>query len=338
MADSDAFGFSSDGPSPGALSSSPPRIERRTRRRLPPTPSLPPDRRSELLPSQANPTSASSHSIGEGRSRLAGPVCCRCNSRGKCRPCVCVKQGRVCTTCLPSRTGGCYNVGIPSCSPVIGPTPVSAPPLSTTPSTTISPPRHIIATSPLPSWNSIFSLRSSILRHVPKGVRNSWADLLFHVFSAIIHNPSDLDNWQKLFLLPRCILANPPNGDRLGWRKLQEIVSSRIRKWERGDIPELWEELVSSTSSKKRVNVKGKSERRESSRESLQAINARRAKLATQAGQYRKGIQALTSEGLAPITDSSLEDMLSKHPQYPPRPSSPLTPPPFHSCFLWARL
>ena len=172
------------------------------------------------------------------------------NSRGKCRSCVCVKQRRVCTTCLLSRTGGCHNVGLPSCSPVIGPTPVSAPPLFTTPSTTISPPRHIIATSPLPSWNSIFSIRSSTLRHVPKGVRNSWADLLFHVFSAIIHNPSDLDNWLKLFLLPRCILANPPNGDRLGWRKLLKIVSSRIRKWERGDIPELWEELVSSTSSK----------------------------------------------------------------------------------------
>ena len=172
------------------------------------------------------------------------------NSRRKCRSCVCVKQGRVCTTCLPSRSGGCHNVRPPSCSPVIGPTPVFAPSLSSIPSSTVTPPPHIIASSSLPSWASIFSLRSSTLRHVPKGVRNSWADLLFHVFSAIIHHPSDLDNWLKLFILPRCILANPPNGDRLGWRKLQEIVTSRIRKWERGDISVLWEEVVSSTSSK----------------------------------------------------------------------------------------
>ena len=69
MADSDAFGLSSDVPSPGALlSSSPPRVERRTRRRLPPTPSLPPVRRSERFLSQSTSTS-----IGEGRSRLAGP-------------------------------------------------------------------------------------------------------------------------------------------------------------------------------------------------------------------------------------------------------------------------
>ena len=247
MAVSDAFGLSSDVPSPVALlSSSPPRVERRTRRRLPPTLSLPPVRRSECFLSQSTSTS-----IGEGRSRLAGPVCCRCNSRGKCRSCVCVKQGLVCTTCLPSRLGGCHNVRPPSCSPVIGPTPVSAPSLSSIPSTTVTPPPHIIHRFFFPSFMGLhIFLRSSSLRHVPKGVRNSLADLLFHVFSAIFHNPSDLDNWLKLFLLPRCILANPPNGDRLGWRKLQEIVTSRIRKWERGDISELWEEVVSSTSSK----------------------------------------------------------------------------------------
>ena len=110
-------------------------------------------------------------------------------------------------------------------------------------------------------------------------------------------------------------------------------MTSRIRKWERGDISELWEEVVSSTSSKKRHKVKGKSERSESSRESLHTINARRAKLATQAGQYRKGIQSLTSEGLAPITDSSLEDILAKHPQYISSPFlSFVSSSPFHSC------
>ena len=68
---------------------------------------------------------------------------------------------------------------------------------------------------------------------------------------------------------------------------------------------------------------------RETSPESLQAINIRRAKLATQAGQYRKGIEALTSEGLAPTSESTLEIMRAKHPQSPPpqRPSAP-TPPP----------
>ena len=62
--------------------------------------------------------------------------------------------------------------------------------------------------------------------------------------------------------------------------------------------------------------------------ESLRAINVRRAKLATQAGQYRKGIQALTSEGLAPTSEATLLIMRAKHTQSPPPPCPSTTPPP----------
>ena len=101
--------------------------------------------------------------------------------------------------------------------------------------------------------------------------------------------------WGKLFLLP-CVLANPSDGDRLGWRELQTIVRRHIR----------------------RADSRG---RREMKSEALQASNA---KLATQTRQYRKVIQALTYEGLSPASESSLEEMLAKHPQPPP----PSTPPP----------
>ena len=37
------------------------------------------------------------------------PVCCRCNGRGCCTSSVCVKAGRPCTDCLPSRKGHCCN-------------------------------------------------------------------------------------------------------------------------------------------------------------------------------------------------------------------------------------
>ena len=37
------------------------------------------------------------------------PVCCRCNGSGRCTSCVCVKAGRPCTDCLPSRKGHCCN-------------------------------------------------------------------------------------------------------------------------------------------------------------------------------------------------------------------------------------
>ena len=51
------------------------------------------------------------------------------------------------------------------------------------------------------------------------------------------------------------------------------------------------------------------------------------------ADQYRKAIQALTSEGLSPPTSEILDEMLTKHPQSPPTtiPSSP-APPPLKIC------
>ena len=38
-------------------------------------------------------------------------VCCRCNRTGQCRGCACVKAGKLCSSCLPSRLGSCSNVG-----------------------------------------------------------------------------------------------------------------------------------------------------------------------------------------------------------------------------------
>ena len=43
-------------------------------------------------------------------------VCCRCNGDGKCKNCVCVKEKRTCTSCLPSRRGKCLNIKQPAAS------------------------------------------------------------------------------------------------------------------------------------------------------------------------------------------------------------------------------
>ena len=37
-------------------------------------------------------------------------VCCKCNRAGLCRGCTCVKAGRSCVNCLPSKHGNCTNV------------------------------------------------------------------------------------------------------------------------------------------------------------------------------------------------------------------------------------
>ena len=42
------------------------------------------------------------------------PSCCRCNASGRCKNCVCVKDGQPCTICLPSRRGTCSNRSTPT--------------------------------------------------------------------------------------------------------------------------------------------------------------------------------------------------------------------------------
>ena len=39
--------------------------------------------------------------------------CCRCNRTGLCRGCACVKAGRKCINCLPSKRGSCSNTAVP---------------------------------------------------------------------------------------------------------------------------------------------------------------------------------------------------------------------------------
>ena len=51
-------------------------------------------------------------------------VCCRCNRRGLCKGCSCVKDGRPCIDCLPCREDNCHNstpaVSIEPCPTLTG--------------------------------------------------------------------------------------------------------------------------------------------------------------------------------------------------------------------------
>ena len=113
-------------------------------------------------------------------------------------------------------------------------------------------------------------------------------------------------------------LASPPAGHRLRWREILGLVKSRIQRWVGGDLVTLWSEAVEGAQSLSRR-----------SRSAPQrSINIRRAKMATQDGQYSKAIRALISDGLATPSATVLQEMLTKHPQsasasLPPGPMPP---------------
>ena len=136
-------------------------------------------------------------------------------------------------------------------------------------------------------------------------------------------DPSDLDSWHKFFMLSTCILASPARGGRRSWRETVKLVKSRLRRWQAGDIQELWSDVLDAEDKLSRQRKKPN----KAPQETLQRTNARRARSAVEEGQYWKAIQALCSEGLAPPSSAVLEEMLAKHPQVSP-PQIPLDPVP----------
>ena len=284
-------------------------------------------------------------------------VCCRCNRSGKCRNCLCVKQGRACADSLPSRQDACCNLPASASvaavvapattlattlamtstlgnsdgtvsldrSSVPSPTPASAEPSSTSSRMSSAPsagtPGSLSSSQPLPSLESVLRLRVSTLRHVPKASRDAWAGVLREVCRTVVSDPSNVDSWVKLFMLARCILANPSRGGHSHWRDIRKAVNTRLTKWRAGQLSELWDDVLEENNHLNRNQS-------QKHMNSSATANINRARRAVEDGQYRKAIQILSSAGIAPTFTNVFDIMFGKHPQAapPPIPSSPVLP------------
>ena len=102
-----------------------------------------------------------------------------------------------------------------------------------------------------------------------------------------------------------------------------KLVKSRLRWWQAGDIQGMWSDVLVVEEKLSRQRKKPN----KAPQETLQRNNTRRDRSAVKEGQYRKAIQALCSEGLAPPSSAALEEMLAKHPQVS-LPQIPLDPAP----------
>ena len=268
-------------------------------------------------------------------------VCCRCNRSGSCKGCICVKKGRRCSGCLPSRCGRCSN-SVGDChardadddgvtvlaSSAAPPVVASPPPVNTTTgssssqsipslSPVSSPPDALI--NALPSLDSILCMRPPTLHHVPKAARDGWAQIVGDVLSSVVSSPSDVGVWCKFFMLARCILISPPRGGRSHWRDTLKLIRSRIQKWREGKFLELWSDVAAADS---RLKLRHLSQKSKCSPESLRRVNSSRARQAVEDGEYRKAIQYLTSSGLAQVSTDVVNEMVIKHPSGVP-PSFP---------------
>ena len=89
--------------------------------------------------------------------QLRNPSCCACNRKGLCLRCVCVKNGKRCVSCFPSRLGTCSNRESSSSQPKVP--------------AALSQPSAAVQHAPLPASSASFSFVSS-LRHSPPRAQN----------------------------------------------------------------------------------------------------------------------------------------------------------------------
>ena len=176
----------------------------------------------------------------------------------------------------------------------------------------------------LPSWDAILGTFHPILHHVPKSARDEWANAVNRAFSSILSDPANPEIWKLIFMLPRCILLNSScsTRNRFTWRDTVKAIKSRIARWRDGDMEGLWSDFV--TRAHHLTTMKSRSP--PTSTGNTRATNARRAKRAVEASQFRKALQSLSSHGLARPSPETLEEMKAKHPRAPP--PTPLSSPP----------
>ena len=92
------------------------------------------------------------------------------------------------------------------------------------------------------------------------------------------------------------------------WRDTLKVVKSRLHRWCNDDMAAMWSNAI--------IDSKALHVRNDSS--STVNRNTYMAKLVVQNGQYRKVMNALTSDRLASPSPDILQEMLSKHFQAPP--------------------
>ncbi|XP_026449835.1 uncharacterized protein LOC113349999 isoform X2 [Papaver somniferum] len=166
--------------------------------------------------------------------------------------------------------------------------------------------------------NKVFQAQFHTIRHIPIKCKLSFSRTFKQTMDKVILNPLDISCWIKLLLFPICVMRNYipkcKDEERSGMRKRLQIasISQALAKWHEADgcsslILDLLAEHVNST--KHRIFTP---------KDNLVDINLKLCKRKLSQGSYTAAIRVLTSNGVSPFSDETLEDLQFKHPFAPP--------------------
>jgi len=159
--------------------------------------------------------------------------------------------------------------------------------------------------------DEIVTLPVGTVTHVPRSVRAQLAVVLTDCLRAA--RLEGLWGFVRLMLVAKAVLRSPPRGGRRKRYVVSACISTRLRRWQQGELVALWREARSD----------GLPRAATSGVESVASDNARRAlRLATE-GRYGDAMRALGSTGCAsPADPAALQELQDRHPAAELPPSS----------------
>jgi hypothetical protein len=166
---------------------------------------------------------------------------------------------------------------------------------------------------PLPSMAAAHRTRISTHIWPPKAARGDFARAQAEVWDQLARKPEVEVKWLLWLIFPRCILAagrGPRQGDAYA---LARSVRARLQHWQAREYSQLWAEAVESTlppgpAAGRRRRAPPPPEKTQEER------NVERATTLAQQGQPGRGLQALSSAGMAEADRDTVSEMKKKHP------------------------
>ena len=155
------------------------------------------------------------------------------------------------------------------------------------------------------TWEWICTSSLPTVRHIPKGARQTWSEVLEGALQKVVENKGGSKSWKILFALPKLCLRAPPRG---GKKKVQRIrttewINRLLCRARQGN----WAELVAEA---KEAELKMGHKTA-----SGQGVSRERVMMLVEEGQYSKAVKALVSEGLHELTEAVAAELKEKHPQ-----------------------
>ena len=239
--------------------------------------------------------------------------CCTCNgANAKCIGCKCARLKVKCTSCYPLRNGRCNNTDS-SAEPEI----INTIPNSASGSNTSSSDHSNLATIGSSQRGDAFHIRevvkllrqnrSSLLRHIPKGSRYSFARVLASSIETALR-VNDSDSWTRLLIFPTICLRAPVHNGKRHSKSLSTLVNQQIVFFETTSDTTLLLKSIDSAKTPPKTSGLKRSER----------LLRKLVSDKLNDGDVRGAVRHVSSDdGLAPYSPEVLSDLLTKHPKKP---------------------